>query len=123
MISHCDNLYLLISPVNTSYTGIHRADRLTWSFFELKNHRKSIIRLGQEDHGTCHEEILVVLNSYAREVGYDNDKLPFKDLSVPTADNTVKEYMGFMYCLPCSIDRVTNPTDLSAAAVSNSGDT
>jgi hypothetical protein len=32
--------------------GIHRADRLMWGFFEQKNHRKSVIRLGEQDYGT-----------------------------------------------------------------------
>ena len=68
-----------------------------WTFFEAKNGSKAITRLGDIDHGTDHLERLAMLNSYALQVGYKEDEVPFKNLSSPTADVTSKEYMGFSY--------------------------
>lgn len=81
-----------------------------WSFFEAKNHSKAVIRLGEQDHGTCQHEKLLLLNSYAKTVGYKDNQVPFKDLSAPTAETIHRENMGFTYVTP-QLDRVTNPTD------------
>lgn len=73
-----------------------------------------VIRLGAQDHGTSRHETLVVLNSYARQVGYKEDQLPFKNLSPPTANDDIEEFMGFSYSLPPDAPAIVNPTARNA---------
>jgi hypothetical protein len=93
--------------------GITRADRLMWTFFEAKNQRKSVIRLGGKDHGTVETEKLLHLNSYAHSLGYGVELLPFRDISVP-ADNHAEEFLGLSYRLPTTLHDVSNPTERAA---------
>jgi hypothetical protein len=82
-----------------------------WCFFEEKNQRKSIIRLGEEDYNTTHTERLLMLNNYALAVGYDQGRLPYNDVSCPRIDKGApREYIGFNYVLP-ELDHVSNPTE------------
>ena len=103
----------IVCSISSSFTGIHRAERLMYQFFEEKNHSKMVIRLGCSDHGTCHTEKLLLINSYVKSLGYPVDKTPFKDVSAPTR-RSEKEYMGFSYCLPTSVHEVSNPTEGAA---------
>ena len=103
----------IVCSISSSFTGIHRAERLMYQFFEEKNHSKMVIRLGCSDHGTCHTEKLLLINSYVKSLGDPVDKTPFKDVSAPTR-RSEKEYMGFSYCLPTSVHEVSNPTEGAA---------
>jgi hypothetical protein len=87
-----------------------------WCFFEYKNYRKSILRMGAVDHGTVELEKLLVLNSFAESLGYEPTELPYPGLSAPkTRSATLKEYIGFNYAPP-SVDDVSNPTAAQATA-------
>lgn len=87
--------------------GVHRAERLMCTFFEERNHQKSVNRMGCKDYGTYQTEKLLHLNSYAKSIGYDPDQLPF-EVSAPTTAPAV-EYMGFAYRMPESVHDVSNP--------------
>ena len=64
-------------------------------------------------------EKLLILNSYAKSVGYNDNNIPFPNVTAPTVSpNTTQEYMGFSYHLPEKLHRVTNP----ATDVDNEGD-
>lgn len=52
-------------------------------FFERKNDKKMVTRLGKEDVGTYETEKLLMLNSFALSVGYTVDNLPY-DVTAPT---------------------------------------
>ena len=67
-----------------------------------------MLRLGGEDHGTCHTEKLLAINSYTRSLGYSPEQLPFKDVAAPVKA-AEKEFMGFSYGL-ADYDTVENPT-------------
>jgi hypothetical protein len=69
-----DNLDLASLIMSATHIGVNRAERLMWLFFEQKNQRKAILRLGDEDHGTVELEKLLLLHSHALSLGYD--KLP-----------------------------------------------
>jgi hypothetical protein len=104
-----DNLDLASLILSATHIGINRAERLMWSFFEFKNQRKCILRLGEEDHGTVDLEKLLMLNSYAKSLGFE--KLPYESIKAPVVPSqVVEEYMGF-----CStgieVQDVSNPTD------------
>lgn len=94
------------------YLGIHRAERVMWYFFEIKNQQKQITRMNEEDHGTYFTEKLLHLNSYALAVGYSREEAPFNDISSPTTCS-FSEYLGFNYKLPTDIGDVSNPTDMN----------
>jgi hypothetical protein len=105
-----DNLDLATKILTASHIGLHRAERLMWSFFEMKNHRKAQVRLGEEDFGTYQTERLLALSSYAKTVGFAND--PYKNVSAPTVDAlSPLEQLGFSYKLKLVGDGLTNPTD------------
>ena len=92
------------------------------TFFERKNQDKSVTRLGQADIGTYDTEKLLMLNSYARSVGYVND-LPFPTATAPTlTPNAAKEYMGFSYHLPEKLHKVCNPVNGTEAGTVYSDD-
>lgn len=79
-----------------------------WCFFDMKNHRKAITRLGEEDFGTNMTERLLVLNSYAKTVGFTVE--PYKNVSAPSVDLLApEEHLGFSYSLELT-GSVTNPT-------------
>ena len=90
------------------YLGIHRAERLMSGFFEVRNHNKAVTRCGQVDHGTHETERLLIINSYCSTVGFT--ELPFKVSAPCTANDDIKEYMGFSYRLPNDMHDVSNPT-------------
>lgn len=78
-------------------------------FFDIRNHNKSISRLGEKDHGTYQVEKLLNLNSYAKEVGFTT--LPYSDVTAPSmSPGSPKEHMGFTYRLDIPAD-LSNPTD------------
>ena len=80
-------------------------------FFEERNHSKSLNRLGEKDHETCKTEKLLLLNSFAKSVGYPDDELPYSAISAPTINEEYEEeYMGFSYRLATIGATVTNPT-------------
>jgi hypothetical protein len=70
-------------------------------FFEEKNQRKAIVRLGEKDYGTVEVEKLLLLNSFAKSVGYSDDQLPYRDISAPSVSKEPSdtEYIGFSYKL------------------------
>jgi hypothetical protein len=91
------------------HVGVNRAECLMWSFFESKNQRKCIIRLGDEDHGTVELEKLLMLNSFAKSVGMA--KLPYEGIKAPIVlQNELEEFMGFN-CPAIEVQDVSNPTD------------
>jgi hypothetical protein len=106
-----DNLDLA-NILSATHIGVHRADRIMSCFFEMKNHRKSIVRCGEKDNGTDELEKLLLLNSFAKSIGYTDNEVPFQGLSAPKSRNDSEaEYMGFSYCRPCNAtDDVSNPT-------------
>jgi hypothetical protein len=85
-----------------------------WTFFEVKNQRKAIARLGAKDHGILETEKLIHLNSYAHRLAYPIEALPYKDVTSPS-DDKHDEYMGFSYHLPSNLHDVSNPTVAAAA--------
>ena len=91
-----DNLDLGHNILTATHIGIHRADRLMCSFFERKNQDKSVTRLGEVDNGTYDTEKLLILNSFARSVGYDKE-LPFPKVTAPTvSQNTTRRVHGIL---------------------------
>jgi hypothetical protein len=93
--------------------GIHRAERLICSFFEERNHRKAISRLGETDYGICHTEKLLLLNSYAVTVGCPKNNLPYPVSAPRKQDDAVQEYMGFAHSSYMEVVEVSNPTDVN----------
>jgi hypothetical protein len=100
--------------------GLHRAERLMFSFFEERNHQKAISRLGEKDFGICHTEKLLLLNSYALTVGCPENKLPYQ-VTAPRK-HSVEEYMGFAHCSEWQALDVSNPTDSDSAEVEYGSD-
>ena len=92
-----DNLDLAYKILVATHIGIHRAERMITTFFEEKNHRKGIVRLGEVDHGTYQTEKLLALNNYARTVGYPIERLPYCSVTAPTDCIDHKEDMGFSF--------------------------
>jgi hypothetical protein len=89
-----------------------------WTFFEMKNWRKSIVRLGETDHGTSELETLLMLNSFAKSIGYEDTELPFRDLSSPKAASDLQqEFLGFAYEASSETHNVSNPTDAVGASI------
>jgi hypothetical protein len=104
-----DNLDLSLL-LSATHVGIARGDRIMWTFFDERNNRKGVIRLGEEDIGTNHTETLLSLNSFAKTIGVSDEDLPYKSLSAPSVDPTKTEFMGFQYGMSNAIDNVCNPT-------------
>lgn len=94
---------------------------MLWLFFEARNHRKGVIRLGEEDYGTFQTETLLNLNSFAKSVGFK--EVPYKKVSAPTSNENITESFGFSYKLAGSVHLVSNPTyDTGTVQVFNSCD-
>jgi hypothetical protein len=105
-----DNLDLAYKILTAAHIGIHRAERLMCCFFEEKNQQKAITRLAATDFGICHTEKLLLLNSYAKSVGFSDDNLPYNVTAPKKGEDDVPEFMGFSY-QPMNIMEVSNPTD------------
>jgi len=109
--SEADNYWLNMLAGST--IGIHRAERLIATFFEMSNERKRVRRLGEVEHPTFRTEVLAFANSLAAAAGVDF--VPFADLAMPTMQpRRFLEEIGFAYNLSHKYDGirdVTNPAD------------
>jgi hypothetical protein len=118
-----DNFDLGHKILTATHIGIHRAERLLACFYEERNHSKAITRLGEKDHGTFETEKLLLLNSFAKTVGYPEESLPYGDVSAPSTNNEFEEHMGFSYKLATVGANVANPAeDIEGNAVFNGGE-
>lgn len=101
-----DNLDLATKILTATVIGLHRAERLIYTYFEGSNHRKRIRRCGDEDDGTHHTEKLALINTFAKSLGYNN--IPYPNLALPSIENTFREHIGFSY--RTTGEDVSNPT-------------
>ena len=91
--NEADNLHL--DRITGNAIGLTRSERLMWVFFERNNFRKQVLRLGEEDYGTVKTEVLALINSLARDIGYIDLQLPFPKASHPSYVNRFNESIGF----------------------------
>ena len=112
LFDHANKVFLIMFTI-----GIHRAERLIYCFFESSNERKMVRRLGGRDYGIVETEVLLHINSFARTVGYEPQRLPFMVSAPMRSSNDIKEYLGFQYDLPDSVHAVSNPTETAGTSV------